>query len=242
MKIKRIIALMLTAVIMTLSLTSCGDGDKAKDYSTYRDTRDVAGRDVSYVEISFKNYGKVVVLLDATTAPETVENFLKLVNEKFYDGLKMHRIIKNFMIQGGDPNGNGTGGSSENIKGEFSANGHQNDILHYRGTISMARGQSYDSASSQFFICNADSNDSLDGKYAAFGYVLEGMSVVDKITKKVFPKTALAEYYGVEENVNFYGYIVPAHYIWSQYGNGAVEKDSDKPVIEYIKVLSDYNK
>ena len=241
MKIKRIIALILTAVIMTLSLVSCGDEDKGKDYSTYRDTRDVTGRDVSYVEISFKNYGKVVVLLDATTAPETVENFLKLVNEKFYDGLKMHRIIKNFMIQGGDPQGNGTGGSSENIKGEFSANGHQNDILHYRGTISMARSNSYDSASSQFFICNADAN-SLDGSYAAFGYVVEGMSVVDKITKKVFPKTAYAEYYGVEDAVYFRGGYYQGHSIWSALGNGTVEKDSDKPVIEYIKVLSDYNK
>ncbi len=227
---------------MTLSLVSCGDGDSLKDYSTYRDTRDVTGRDVSYVEISFKDFGKVVVLLDATTAPKTVENFLKLVGEGFYDGLTMHRIIKDFMIQGGDPEGNGTGGSSETIKGEFDNNGHANDILHYRGTISMARSEANDSASSQFFICNADANESLDGNYAAFGYVVEGMSVVDKITKKVFPKTAFAEYYGVEENVNFYGYLIPGHYIWSQYGNGAVEKDSDKPVIEYIRVLSDYNK
>ncbi len=242
MKIKRIIALLLTAVIMALSLVSCGDDKKPTDYSKYKVSRDVTGRDISYVEISFKDFGKVVVLLDATTAPKTVENFLKLVNEEFYDGLTMHRIIKDFMIQGGDPAGNGTGGSSETIKGEFDNNGHENDILHYRGTISMARSNDNDSASSQFFICNADANKSLDGNYAAFGYVVEGMSVVDEITKKVFPKTVLAEYYGDENKYLYYGSYYTGHTLWGALGNGAIENDSDKPVIEYIRVLEDYNK
>ena len=123
----------------------------------------------------------MVVLLDATTAPITVANFLKLVNKGFYNGLTFHRVISNFMIQGGDPKANGTGGSDEDIFGEFLYNGHSNNISHRRGVISMARGDNYNSASSQFFICNADSQYSLDGKYAAFGYVVEGMSVVDAI-------------------------------------------------------------
>ncbi len=240
MKIKRIIALFLAAVIMALSLVSCSD-EKLPDYSVYLKERDVTGRDISYVEISFKKYGKVVVLLDATTAPITVENFLKLVNQGFYDGLPMHRIIKDFMIQGGDPKGNGSGGSSETIKGEFSTNGYDNDILHYKGTISMARGNGNDSASSQFFICNADSNEALDGKYAAFGYVVDGLHVVDEITKKVFPKTLYSEYHGDEQYYNVGGYVLSGHQIWYYYGNGAVEKEADKPIIEYIRVLENYN-
>jgi peptidyl-prolyl cis-trans isomerase B (cyclophilin B) len=103
------------------------------------------------------------------------------------------------MIQGGDPKGNGTGGSETKIKGEFASNGHENDISHKYGVISMARSNDPNSASSQFFICNADASSSLDGNYAAFGYVVEGMSVVDDLTKDVFPKTAYADYYGNNE-------------------------------------------
>lgn len=117
-------------------------------------------------------------------APLTVENFLKLTEEGFYDGLTFHRIIDGFMIQGGDPKGNGTGGSDETIKGEFSENGVENPLSHTRGAISMARSQDYDSASSQFFIVQEDST-YLDGQYAAFGYVTEGMDVVDKICEDV---------------------------------------------------------
>ena len=113
-----------------------------------------------------------------------MENFLKLTEEGFYDGLTFHRIIDGFMIQGGDPKGNGTGGSDETIKGEFSENGVDNPLSHTRGAISMARSQDYDSASSQFFIVQEDST-YLDGQYAAFGYVTEGMDVVDKICEDV---------------------------------------------------------
>ena len=107
---------------------------------------------------------------------------MKLANEGFYDGLIFHRVIENFMIQGGDPTGTGMGGSDENIKGEFSANGVANPLSHERGVISMARSQKYDSASSQFFICHADAK-YLDGQYAAFGKVTEGMDVVDAIAE-----------------------------------------------------------
>ena len=219
--------------VCILSLTSCGN-----DSCEYLETRDTSGRDIKYVEISVKDYGKIVVLLDATTAPKTVENFLNLVNSGFYEGLTFHRVIKDFMIQGGDPAGNGSGGSDKEIYGEFSSNGHANDISHKRGVISMARSNDPNSASSQFFICNADASESLDGSYAAFGYVVDGMKVVDKITEDVFPKTKYASYY--EDYSIDYTYMTYKHYVWAQLGNGAIEKAADKPVIEYIKVLDSW--
>lgn len=133
-----------------------------------------------HAEITVKDYGTIKVELDADTAPVTVTNFVDLANDGFYDGLTFHRIISGFMIQGGDPQGNGTGGSGKTIKGEFSSNGVKNPISHERGVISMARSRDYDSASSQFFIMHEDT-DSLDGEYAAFGHVIEGMEIVDKI-------------------------------------------------------------
>ena len=136
-----------------------------------------------HVEIDVADYGTIALELDGDTAPITVENFLKLAKSGFYDGLTFHRIIDGFMIQGGDPQGNGMGGSDETIKGEFSANGVENDISHVRGVISMARnGYDMDSASSQFFIVQSDST-FLDGQYAAFGHVTDGMEVVDAICK-----------------------------------------------------------
>ena len=135
-----------------------------------------------YVQITVKDYGKIDLELDADAAPITVTNFINLVNDNFYDGLTFHRIIDGFMIQGGDPLGNGTGGSDKTIKGEFSDNGVNNSISHVRGVISMARSNSYDSASSQFFIVHEDST-FLDGKYAAFGKVTSGMDIVDKLAK-----------------------------------------------------------
>lgn len=132
------------------------------------------------VIIEMDNGGLIKIELDEQAAPITVANFKKLVKEGFYDGLTFHRIIPGFMIQGGDPNGNGTGGSKENIKGEFAANGVNNPIRHKRGVISMARAMDPDSASSQFFIMHADAPH-LDGQYAAFGHVTEGMDVVDAI-------------------------------------------------------------
>ena len=133
-----------------------------------------------HIKIKVKDYGTISVELDADVAPITVTNFVDLAKDGFYDGLTFHRIISGFMIQGGDPLGNGTGGSDKTIKGEFSENGVENSISHVRGTISMARSQDYDSASSQFFIMHKD-NPGLDGQYAAFGTETKGMEVVDKI-------------------------------------------------------------
>lgn len=146
------------------------------------DTDTVSGKYT--VEIEVQDYGTITVELDADSAPITVENFLKLVGDGFYDGLTFHRIISGFMIQGGDPLGDGTGGSDETIKGEFSENGVQNKLSHTRGAISMARSRVYDSASSQFFIVHEDSPH-LDGSYAAFGYVTDGIEVVDAICESV---------------------------------------------------------
>ena len=133
-----------------------------------------------YVEIEVQDYGTITAELDADAAPITVTNFVKLVNEGFYDGLTFHRIISGFMIQGGDPNGNGSGGSAENIQGEFAQNGWDNPIKHERGVLSMARSGMPNSASSQFFIMH-QAAPHLDGAYAAFGRVLTGMEVVDAI-------------------------------------------------------------
>ncbi len=159
------------------------------------------------VEISIKNYGIIQLELEPNEAPITVENFVDLVNSDFYNGLTFHRIIDGFMIQGGDPLGNGTGGSDNNIKGEFSSNGVENNIKHLRGVISMARSMNPDSASSQFFIMHQDAPH-LDGQYAAFGHVTSGIEVVDKICENT-----------------------PV-----QDGNGTVAKN-DQPVIEYIKII-----
>ena len=132
------------------------------------------------VVIEMENGGKIRLELIAEAAPATVENFLSLVKDGFYDGLIFHRVIPGFMIQGGDPLGNGMGGSEKKIKGEFAANGHQNPIRHVRGVISMARSMDKNSASSQFFIMHADAPH-LDGQYAAFGKVVEGIETVDEI-------------------------------------------------------------
>ena len=132
------------------------------------------------VEIKIKNSGTIKLELYPDKAPKTVANFEKLAKEGFYDGLTFHRVISGFMIQGGDPLGNGMGGSDENIPGEFAANGFPNPIRHERGVISMARAQDPNSASSQFFIMHADGF-FLDGNYAAFGKVIEGIEEVDKI-------------------------------------------------------------
>lgn len=171
--IKRICAF-LTAFVMVFSLVGC-----KKD-----DDEPVSGSCVA--EITVRDYGVIKVELDADTAPITVTNFVSLAKKGFYDGLTFHRIISGFMIQGGDPNGNGTGGT-EPIKGEFLANGVENDISHKRGVISMARrGNSYDSGSCQFFIVHEDSL-FLDRQYAGFGHVIEGMDVVDAICADARP-------------------------------------------------------
>ncbi len=137
-----------------------------------------------HAKIEIRNYGIMELELDADIAPITVANFAKLVNEGFYNGLTFHRIIEGFMIQGGDPEGTGMGGSSENIKGEFFLNGVNNAISHVRGTISMARSKAYNSASSQFFIVHEDST-FLDKQYAGFGKVTSGIEIVDKICEDI---------------------------------------------------------
>lgn len=164
-------------MLLAITLVGCGGDSKEKESEKL-----LSGN--HYAVIDVKDYGVIKVELNADEAPITVTNFVKLAKEGFYDGLTFHRIIEGFMIQGGDPEGNGTGGSSETIKGEFSENGVDNILKHTRGAISMARSQDYDSASSQFFIMH-ETTESLDGQYAVFGYVYEGMDVVDKIATSV---------------------------------------------------------
>ena len=158
------------AVVMVFMLAACGKAEEEK----------TEGVGMHHVEITIKDYGKISVELNGDKAPITVENFLKLAGDGFYDGLTFHRIIDGFMMQGGDPLGTGMGGAEENIKGEFSSNGVENDLSHIRGAISMARSSAKDSASSQFFIVHKDST-YLDGEYACFGYVTEGLDVVDAV-------------------------------------------------------------
>lgn len=169
---KKIFAFAAALALLLGILTACGSGN----------SDELSGK--HHVEIVIRDYGTIAVELDADAAPITVANFLKLAKNGFYDGLTFHRIINGFMMQGGDPEGTGMGGSSEKIKGEFSANGVKNDLSHTRGAISMARSQAMDSASSQFFIVHQDST-FLDGQYACFGYVTDGMDVVDAICETV---------------------------------------------------------
>ncbi|XCP83437.1 peptidylprolyl isomerase [Roseburia hominis] len=188
---KKIVSMLCVMMLACAMLAGCGEKEEAsgKDKEFSEEKEESSGKeegpDISgkhHVEIVVKDYGTIKVELDADTAPITVENFLGLAEEGFYDGLTFHRIIDGFMIQGGDPLGNGTGGSDKTIKGEFASNGVENSISHVRGTISMARSQAVDSASSQFFIVQSDSPH-LDGDYAAFGTVTEGMEIVDQICK-----------------------------------------------------------
>ena len=140
----------------------------------------ITDKTTDLVKIEMMSGDSIVVELNAAAAPITVENFKNLVAQGFYNGLIFHRVISGFMIQGGDPQGTGMGGSKQTIKGEFKVNGVNNPISHDRGVISMARSQFYNSASSQFFICHANAK-FLDGQYAAFGKVVEGIETVDKI-------------------------------------------------------------
>ena len=155
-----------------------------QEESSAKDTQQV--RADYYAEISIQDYGTITVALDKSAAPKTVENFVSLAESGFYDGLTFHRIIEGFMMQGGDPEGTGMGGSDTTIVGEFSDNGYENPLSHTRGAISMARSMDYDSASSQFFIVHEDCP-SLDGQYAVFGYVTEGIEVVDAVCEQAEP-------------------------------------------------------
>lgn len=212
---KKLTALFLSVVMCSALLAGCGssksDSTAASDTSettteeTTEDTELLTG--LHHVTIDVQDYGTISLELDADTAPISVTNFINLAKDGFYDGLTFHRIISGFMIQGGDPKGNGTGGSDQTIKGEFSENGVENNISHVRGTISMARANDPDSASSQFFIVHEDST-FLDGQYAAFGHVTDGMDVVD----------AICENTPVQDN------------------NGTV-KAADQPVITSVTVI-----
>lgn len=177
---RKILSIILACFMLTTLLAGCGKNQAQEE--TQNDFPLLSGK--YNAEIVVKDYGTIKLELDADTAPITVTNFVNLAKDGFYNGLTFHRIIEGFMIQGGDPLGNGTGGSDTNIKGEFELNGIKNDISHVRGVISMARSEDYDSASSQFFIVQADST-YLDKQYAAFGHVTEGMEVVDAICAKM---------------------------------------------------------
>lgn len=177
---RKILSIILACFMLTTLLAGCGKNQAQEE--TQNDFPLLSGK--YNAEIVVKDYGTIKLELDADTAPITVTNFVNLAKDGFYNSLTFHRIIEGFMIQGGDPLGNGTGGSDTNIKGEFELNGIKNDISHVRGVISMARSQDYDSASSQFFIVQADST-YLDKQYAAFGHVTEGMEVVDAICAKM---------------------------------------------------------
>lgn len=170
-----------TAVFSGCSENSEPDSSSQSAVESSSEENLLSGKKTAVIDI--KDYGKITLELDADTAPITVTNFVNLANQGFYDGLTFHRIINGFMMQGGDPNGDGTGGSDKEIKGEFSANGVANDISHTRGVISMARSTLYNSASSQFFIVHEDSTH-LDDQYAAFGHVTDGMDIVDKICEE----------------------------------------------------------
>ena len=220
---KKKFSFLLVLAVLVMGLSACGSSKsdttsetKATKAPKATETAEVTKEPESkttdtkgkhHAKIKVKDYGTIEVELDGDTAPITVANFIKLVNEKFYDGLTFHRIMSGFMIQGGDPLGNGTGGSDETIKGEFSSNGVENNISHKRGVISMARSSDPDSASSQFFIMHQDST-YLDGEYAAFGKVTKGMKVVDKICEDATPTD----------------------------GNGTIEK-AEQPVIESIRMV-----
>lgn len=191
---KRNLAAALTICLMLLFAAGC-----SVEYEAGREKQEIESEEPDISEeseadatasytavIEVADYGTITIELDAAAAPKTVANFVSLVREGFYDGLTFHRIIDGFMIQGGDPNGDGTGGSDKTIPGEFSSNGVENNLSHTRGAVSMARSDDYDSASSQFFIVHEDST-YLDGNYAVFGYVTDGMDVVDAICAAATP-------------------------------------------------------
>lgn len=181
-RFEKIFIALLTAILAVCMLAACSPkNESAFDTSAcYKTKLEPSAEETDYVQIEIENKAYIVVELYPDTAPITVANFKKLVREDFYNGTIFHRVIKGFMIQGGDPEGTGLGGSKEKIKGEFSSNGVKNDLKHTRGVISMARTQDPNSASSQFFIMHAAAPH-LDGDYAAFGKVVAGLETVDAI-------------------------------------------------------------
>ena len=174
-------ALLLSGCAGAAEQNTAANAQTDEPNTTQTETQtETTGIGTHHAVIKIQDMGTITVELDGDAAPITVQNFMDLAKDGFYDGLTFHRIINGFMMQGGDPNGDGTGGSDQTIKGEFSENGVENDLSHTRGAISMARAKDMDSASSQFFIVHQDST-YLDGQYACFGYVTDGMDIVDKI-------------------------------------------------------------
>jgi peptidyl-prolyl cis-trans isomerase B (cyclophilin B) len=200
------LSILLIAALVLSAIALCGCQNAEQPATTVPATTiDLSG--TWYADIAVKDHGTVTVKLECSVAPITCANFIRLAQSGFYDGLTFHRIIEGFMAQGGDPEGTGTGGSDERIFGEFAANGYNNPLSHTRGAISMARGgYDYNSARSQFFIVHQDSI-GLDGQYAVFGYVTQGMEHIDAICTAAQP-------------VNGNGNIAP----------------EDQPVIESITV------
>ncbi len=193
---KKFISALLCVLLILTAFTACSDNDaeltndKESNSSTSSNTASNSSADITsstltglhHVEMVIKDYGTIKIELNADKAPISVENFMTLAEEGFYDGIGFHRYAENSVLQGGDPDGDGYGGSDKTIKGEFEINGVANDLKHTRGAISMARTSVYDSATSQFFIClDTAYCSSLDGQYAAFGYITEGMDIIDKI-------------------------------------------------------------
>lgn len=176
---KKIISLFLCIAIF-FTCTACSKSETDSDNENSSGVENTISNPVAKIVV--KDYGTITIELRYDKAPNTVKNFISLANSGFYNGLIFHRVIDDFMIQGGDPKGNGTGDPGYSIKGEFKNNGSDNDLIHTRGAVAMARSESYDSAGSQFFICQAASS-WLDGDYAVFGYVTDGIEIVDKIAK-----------------------------------------------------------
>ncbi len=213
---KRLIIIIIVAAVLGIAagITAGVLFSVGSDFCEYYADREIADESkITYVEIKVEGYSdSIIVLLDASVAPKTVKNFVSLASTGFYDGLTFHRIIEDFMIQGGDDSHLPKEEQADTITGEFLINGYWNDLEHKRGVISMARATDYDSASSGFFICDADSPH-LDGAYASFGYVVKGLRTVDRI---------------VNRTRFFTGY------------NGQITDKNRQPVIEYIKVLDSY--
>ena len=181
--LKKVLAISCASLILILSGCTKTPSDNATSSKAMADYKSKYEGKKPIVTIEMEDGAKITAELYPNIAPQTVDNFVNLIQSGFYDGLIFHRVIPGFMIQGGDPKGNGTGGSEKTIPGEFSYNGFENKLKHTRGVLSMARSQAVDSASSQFFIMVKDT-DSLDGKYASFGKVTDGMDAVDKIVSE----------------------------------------------------------
>ena len=191
---KKIAYLCILSLFLTLACTACGKKNTEMENPFEDPANYYSG--LHYVQMYVYGYGNIFMVLDADAAPATVTNFLALVDAGFYDGLTFHRVVDGYMIQGGDPKADGTGKSGFTVPGEFAANGHENPLSHVRGTVSLARNEKdYNSGSCQFFIVQEDST-KLDGEYAAFGTVVHGMDVVDKICENtpVKNKNGMVDY------------------------------------------------